>query len=162
MTVFADKVIQNKDNLSETSLAVLNIAEKWLGTPYRHQASLFQTGCDCLGLIRGIWRELYGAEPEPVQPYSAEWNELDKDEYLLTALRRHFYEKPEIEINCLKPGDLIVFRWKEGLAAKHLGIMGRERRFIHAYEGSGVVSSALVPQWQKKIAAIFTFPDLKV
>jgi len=25
----------------------------WIGTPYRHQASLKGVGCDCLGLVRG-------------------------------------------------------------------------------------------------------------
>jgi NlpC/P60 family putative phage cell wall peptidase len=30
----------------------------WLGTPYRHQASLKGVGCDCLGLVRGVWRAI--------------------------------------------------------------------------------------------------------
>ena len=29
---------------------------RWIGTPYRHQASLKGVGCDCLGLVRGVWR----------------------------------------------------------------------------------------------------------
>ena len=37
----------------------------WIGTPYRHQASLKGVGCDCLGLVRGVWRAVIGAEPEP-------------------------------------------------------------------------------------------------
>jgi NlpC/P60 family putative phage cell wall peptidase len=45
-------------------LRVLDIARDWLDTPYQHQASVRGAGCDCLGLIRGIWRTLYGAEPE--------------------------------------------------------------------------------------------------
>ena len=44
--------------------AVVAEARRWIGTPYVHQASSFQAGCDCLGLIRGVWRHLYGAEPE--------------------------------------------------------------------------------------------------
>ena len=39
-------------------------ARAWIGTPYRHQASLQGVGCDCLGLVRGVWRALHGAEPE--------------------------------------------------------------------------------------------------
>ncbi|MBN9249774.1 MAG: hypothetical protein J0I86_04210, partial [Mesorhizobium sp.] len=39
-------------------------ALSWLGTPYRHQASSKGVGCDCLGLIRGVWRSLYGNELE--------------------------------------------------------------------------------------------------
>jgi hypothetical protein len=32
----------------------------WIGTPYRHQASLKGVGCDCLGLVRGVWRAVIG------------------------------------------------------------------------------------------------------
>ena len=46
------------------------LARGWLGTPYRHQGSLKGVGCDCLGLVRGIWRELYGEEPETPGAYA--------------------------------------------------------------------------------------------
>ena len=39
-------------------------ARAWIGTPYEHQASCRGSGTDCLGLLRGLWRELLGAEPE--------------------------------------------------------------------------------------------------
>ncbi|MEP3049668.1 MAG: hypothetical protein ABJL55_17590 [Roseibium sp.] len=55
--------------------AVLNEARSWLGTPYQHQASLKGCGCDCLGLLRGIWRALYGDEPETAPDYSSDWAE---------------------------------------------------------------------------------------
>ncbi len=28
----------------------------WLGTPYRHQGRRKGVGCDCLGLVLGVWR----------------------------------------------------------------------------------------------------------
>jgi len=37
-------------------------ARRWIGTPYRHQASLIGVGCDCLGLVRGIWRAVVGRD----------------------------------------------------------------------------------------------------
>jgi NlpC/P60 family putative phage cell wall peptidase len=43
---------------------IVAAARGWLGTPYHHQASVKGVGCDCLGLIRGLWRELLGDEPE--------------------------------------------------------------------------------------------------
>jgi len=61
--------------MSETGDKVLALAEPWIGTPYRHQASLRGVGCDCLGLIRGVWRELYGSEPELPPPYAPDWAE---------------------------------------------------------------------------------------
>ena len=38
--------------------AIVAEAHRWIGTPYRHQASLRGVGCDCLGLLRGVWREV--------------------------------------------------------------------------------------------------------
>ena len=42
--------------------AIVEAARHWLGTPYHHQASLRGVGCDCLGLVRGVWRDLLGEE----------------------------------------------------------------------------------------------------
>ena len=40
----------------------VEIARAWIGTPYVHQGSACRAGADCLGLVRGVWRGLYGAE----------------------------------------------------------------------------------------------------
>ena len=40
----------------ELDAAILAECRAWIGTPYRHQASVKGVGCDCLGLLRGIWR----------------------------------------------------------------------------------------------------------
>ena len=47
---------------------IVAAARRWIGTPYRHQASLIHVGCDCLGLVRGVWREVIGDEPEAAPP----------------------------------------------------------------------------------------------
>ena len=54
---------------------IVALARGWIGTPYQHQASLKGVGCDCLGLLRGVWREYSGAEPESVPPYTPDWAE---------------------------------------------------------------------------------------
>jgi NlpC/P60 family putative phage cell wall peptidase len=59
----------------------------------------------------------------------------------------------------MRPGDLILFRWREGQAACHTGILVDDNCFIHAYERAGVVRSALVPQWRRRIAGVFAFPE---
>ena len=64
-------------------------ARPWLGTPYEHQASCRGAGTDCLGLLRGVWRELLGEEPESVPAYTADWSEPSRSEDLLRAARRH-------------------------------------------------------------------------
>ena len=52
------------------SHAIVQAARGWIGTPYVHQASVKGGGTDCLGLVRGIWREFFGAEPEVMPAYT--------------------------------------------------------------------------------------------
>ena len=137
---------------------VLMAARGFLGTPYRHQGSRAGVGCDCLGLVRGVWREVYGAEPEDPGSYSADWAETAKGDPMLDAARRHFQG---IDSRRAAPGDLVLFRWRHGRPAKHCGILdegaGERLRLIHAYEGAAVVSSPLTPGWAARIAGFFQF-----
>jgi len=136
-------------------------AREWLGTPYRHRASRKGVGTDCLGLLRGIWREVYGSEPELVPAYTADWSEPQREERLLEAARKHLIEKP---ISEMASGDVILFRMRRRSVAKHLGIVGRcetegSTSFIHAYSGHSVVENALSEPWRRRIAACFSFPQ---
>ena len=64
-------------------------ARAWIGTPYRHQASLAGVGADCLGLVRGVWRGLNGRDAEAPPPYSRDWAEALGEETLIAAADRH-------------------------------------------------------------------------
>jgi len=128
-----------------------------VGTPYRHQGSRKGVGCDCLGLLLGVWRAIYGAEPERPGPYAPDWAEAGGEDLFLAAARRHCRKKAPAE---LCAGDLVLFRWRPHLPAKHAGIMVGPERFVHAYQGSAVVVSALVPQWRRRIAGVFSFPAI--
>lgn len=139
--------------------AVVTGARSWIGTPYLHQASCKGAGADCLGLLRGVWRELLGAEPEPVPPYSADWAEPSRHEALFEAAGRWLLPKPRAEAAA---GDVLLFRMRSGSIAKHLGIqseIGARAAFVHAYSGQGVVESPLSQPWQCRIAARFAFPE---
>lgn len=138
--------------------AIIPIARSWIGTPYLHQASLKQAGADCLGLIRGVWREAIAAEPETIPAYTQDWSEPAMREDLLDAARRWLIEKP---IASEAAGDVLLFRMREGAVAKHLGIaaeIGPMASFIHAYSGHGVVETRLTDPWRRKIVARFQFP----
>lgn len=135
---------------------VLASARSFIGTPYRHQGSRKGVGCDCLGLVRGVWRELYGAEPEQPGAYTPDWAERGGGEPMIEAACRHF--RPLAAADAL-PGDLLLFRWRAGTIAKHCGILDDGARLIHAYEGAAVVSSPLTPAWARRIAAAFRFPE---
>jgi NlpC/P60 family putative phage cell wall peptidase len=143
--------------MSDINACALAEAATWIGTPYRHQASRKGVGCDCLGLVRGVWRAIYGNEPEALAPYSADWAESGKSDPLLEAACRHFCES---SVAAMEPGDVILFRWKPLHAAKHVGILSGSDQFIHAYQGHSVMRSALVPQWRNRIAGAFSFREI--
>jgi len=130
-------------------------ARGWLGTPYHDQASMRGVGCDCLGLVRGVWRELYGPEPLPIPPYSRDWGETGTREPLAEAARQVM---PEIPVADATPGALILFRMRTGAVAKHCGIVTAPDRFVHAYERTGVVEVPLDAPWRRRIAFVFLFP----
>ena len=134
-------------------------AREWIGTPYQHQASVKGVGTDCLGLLRGIWRTVYGAEPEAVPAYTEDWAEPDHREVLLEAACRWLTAK---SLTGEAPGDVLLFRMRDGSIAKHLGLqsrIGSHAQFIHSYTGHGVIESSLSQPWQRRIAARFCFPE---
>jgi NlpC/P60 family putative phage cell wall peptidase len=101
---------------------VIAAARAWLGTPYRHQASALGAGCDCLGLARGVWRALHGAEPVAVPPYTRDWGEAGAREVLAGAARGFLIE---IAVGDAGPGALILFRMARHAPAKHCGILNQ-------------------------------------
>jgi len=138
--------------------AILTETRSWIGTPYRHQASAKGAGCDCLGLVRGVWRALYGAEPELAPAYTPDWAERAGQETLLLAAQRHLNE---IEIKDARPGDVLLFRMDARSPAKHVAILDDEERIIHAYWGRAVVCSRFAPWWRARRAAAFAFPGVE-
>lgn len=138
---------------------IVTLARGWIGTPYRHQAARRGAGADCLGLVRGVWREICGSEPETVPAYSMDWSEPQGEEQLWAAARRHLVERGPGPV---APGDVILFRMRAGSVAKHLGIVseaGPAARFVHAYARHGVIESPLSAPWSRRIVARFEFPS---
>jgi NlpC/P60 family putative phage cell wall peptidase len=138
---------------------IVTEARAWIGTPYVHQASVRGAGCDCLGLIRGIWRAQIGPEPQTIPAYSRDWSEPQGDEALWRAGLRHLVAKP---LDAAAPGDVLLFRMRNAAVAKHLGVQtraGPQPGFVHAYSGHGVIESALSAPWARRVVARFAFPD---
>jgi NlpC/P60 family putative phage cell wall peptidase len=164
-----------------TRTTIVTIARQWLGTPYHHQASLKGVGCDCVGLVRGVWRELYGHEPEPLPAYTRDWAEALGRETLLEAARRHLHEVPAKQA---QSGDILIFRWRRNTPAKHCAILASGRlpfpacgqtqgvrgsqggvpignaTVIHALEGTPVSEVSLSPWWRRHLAGAYRFPGI--
>jgi len=132
---------------------VVAAAREWLGTPYRHQASVLGAGCDCLGLVRGVWRTLYGDEPIALPAYRADMRDAAHAQSLIEAAERWLVAKSVVE-----PGRVVLFKLSGASAAKHCGIMVAADRFIHAQEQIGVVEANLSDSWARRVAGTFAFP----
>ncbi len=142
----------------ERTRAIVMEARTWIGTPYRHQASLKGVGCDCLGLLRGVWRGVLGAEPEPPPPYAAGWAEASGGgDPLVEAARRHLL--PVGLDAAPDPGDVLLFGFRAHLPAKHCAIATGAGTMIHAHDGAVVAEVALTPWWRRHLAHVFRFPD---
>ncbi|MCJ2031821.1 NlpC/P60 family protein [Methylobacterium sp. J-043] len=141
---------------------ILAEARAWAGTPYRHQASLKGVGCDCLGLLRGVWRAVLGPEPEEAPPYAATWAESAPagSDPLLAAARRHLVPIAG-PLSSYQPqaGDVLLFAFRAYLPAKHCAIATGPAAMIHAHDGAAVTEVALTPWWRRHLAHAFRFPD---
>lgn len=135
---------------------VVRAAQRWLGTPYRHQASTPGAGCDCLGLVRGVWREFYGSEPRVLPPYRADWRDGRHAGELLAMAEDLLVRSERGPL----AGQVVLFRLGRTAVPKHCGIMSGASRFIHAQEGLGVVEANLTAGWRRRIAGLFDFPEL--
>ncbi|MCJ2020306.1 NlpC/P60 family protein [Methylobacterium sp. E-065] len=144
----------------EIGAAALGEARLWLGTPYRHQASLRGIGCDCLGLLRGVWRGLYGAEPEAVPPYSGTWavSAAPGTDPLTEAALRHLVPVPAAEA-APRAGDVLLFAFRRHLPACHCAIATGDGAMIHAHDGAVVTEVALTGWWRRHMTGAFRFPD---
>lgn len=134
---------------------IVAAARGWLGTPYRHQASMRGAGCDCLGLIRGVWREVIGPEPEQIAPYDASWLGADTEDRFMAGLRTHFLERA---VRPIRAGAVLLFRMGPGRRVRHAGIACGSGTVIHALSGLSVHEQTLEPFWGNRLAAQFDFP----
>lgn len=143
---------------AEHGALVVAVARRWIGTPYRHQASCRGVGADCLGLVRGVWREVVGSEPARPPAYTPDWAEATGQERLLAAAACHLVP---VEGEAAA-GDVLLFRMRERGPAKHAAILVSDALesgvIVHAYSGHAVCETRLTEGWRRRIAGIFRFP----
>lgn len=129
-------------------------ARLWLGTPYRHAAALRGVGCDCLGLIRGVWGDLGGARLPDLPPYGADWRDWRHVDALKALAETHLIRAD----SRIGAGRIVLFRLNGAPWPRHCAIASGPDRIIHAQERLGVVEAALTPAWRRRIAGTWDFP----
>ena len=112
---------------------------------------------EILGLIIGLWREIGGAVADKIPPYTPDWAEAMGRETLAEGFRAHL---SEIDPGEASAGDVVLFRWRAHLPAKHAGILVAPGRMVHAQEKAAVSEVALSAWWRRRMAYGFEFvPD---
>jgi NlpC/P60 family putative phage cell wall peptidase len=146
---------------------IVSAARLWIGTPYHHQASRCGTGADCLGLVRGVYRDASGVEPVKPPPYNPAWAEISLKDDLLNAAQQYLVPRELAwgELAALKqnvlPGDILVFKMFPRSASKHCGIVSSPGKMIHAYDPHGTVETPLGDDWLRKVRGVFAYPFMK-
>jgi len=102
-----------------TRAAIIASARGWVGTKFRHQASVKGQGCDCAGLVRGVMVEA-GAFPADYKTY------LPKDFLAYSrspdGSMRSVCDGLFEPINNPEPGDIGLFKWFK--FPQHLAFFG--------------------------------------
>lgn len=128
--------------ITPTRAAVVAHARAWIGTPYHHQASRIGVGTDCLGLIRGVFRALYGHEAQSIPGYARDWAEGAGEETMLAAARRHLIE---VAPSAAAAGDVLIFRYRHRYVAKHAAILAGPTLNAPAYRGVAYIVFERMP-----------------
>lgn len=142
--------------MSKSHQDVVEAARLWLGTPYRHQSTQIGAGCDCLGLIVGVWRALNGYQTFELPPYSSNWRDRTHAIALQALAKEHLAQVDKVP---LVRGSVVLMHLRSGLPAKHCAIISDDDHFIHAQERIGVVEVPLSDWWRRRIVAQYIFPE---
>ena len=144
---------------------IIRVAQEWIGTPYRHQAALKGVGCDCLGLVRGVWQEVFGGAPLDIPPYSRVQRKGQDSCELLMAARKYLRVSQTCTAlngsvpHSLIPGQVLLFQLVGKAPPRHCGIVLSNNRFVHAQERLGVVEAHLDVRWARRVHSSYNFPE---
>lgn len=147
--------------MATDAATLIATARSWIGTPYVHQASVKGAGCDCIGLLRGVWREIHGCDdPEILPPYAPDWAEATGEETLYLGLKRHFSEisLPEISGADVPAGAVVLFRMIPRGPAKHCALVAALNgvpSLIHTRMNKQVSEEPFSDYWRRRLAYAF-------
>ncbi|MBN8828629.1 MAG: hypothetical protein J0H68_07975 [Sphingobacteriia bacterium] len=140
---------------------IILTARSWIGTKFHHQGRIKQNGnnkggCDCIGLIIGIAKEL------GINIYDESGYSKLPNNYLLEEKLNHYLIKKDIKD--ISISDIALFRISE--FPQHVGIISNydlhELGIIHSFlPAKKVVEHHLNYEWKERLVAVYNFPTLK-
>ena len=136
---------------------IVKKAREWIGTPWAHQASVKGVGCDCVGMVRGVYTELTGKKVGGAMDYTRSFYLFSGEERLKNEIAKYCIEIP---IEEAKSGDVILISFLN-LPSHHIGILAGTT-FIHSWEDIGkVVEIPYDAAWKRLTKAVFRFPEVE-
>jgi len=141
LAVLDEPSSQIPDDVNERVQSVLAKALAQLGVPYRWGGAAPDTGFDCSGLVKYVFKTALGIELPRVSREQAQGGQpVDRKE--------------------LTPGDLVFFS-RRGKVINHVGIYLGEGRFVHAPRtGRDVSISRLTGYWYQRFLRARRIADL--
>ena len=141
---------------------IIKAARGWIGTPFHHQGRVKGQGCDCIGLVVGVVKEL-------------ELKNKEQDKFLHEFDMAGYPKLPDGKIlkqelsKCLKEensydvGDVLLIEF-DGMP-QHVGIVSDYKDgvgIIHCYaQSKKVIEHSLDDWWKKRVTASFSFYGLE-
>lgn len=111
---------------------IVDVAESWIGTPFRSLHREKGVGVDCISLCWSVWNEAGLYTPDPIDyKFSGRDNQRVLEEYMSC------FEK--VALSSIKCGDWIVVMSRPLHNAVYIG----NNLIIHALRRGGVCKSAL-------------------
>jgi len=133
-------------------------ARQWIGTPFHHQASVMGVGCDCLGFVRGVYRQCGGAQSIAIPNYGLFWSERGQFN-LRDSLSEHLHLIPRGDAMV---GDILLLRMRFGGSPRHLAVLSDAgHSIIHCDSKHGVTEVPFAPMWSRLCAATFRFKEVR-
>ena len=125
-------------------------ARGWLGTPFHHQASVRQVGCDCVGLIRGVAAELGMSQGTTEEARYQGYSRSPDSRLMLRGLVESLVPMKD-GLEATLPGDVLFFRIDD--APQHLAFR-TEVGMLHAYARKRrVVEQVIDDYWQRRFVS---------
>ena len=145
------------DQSSPSRFDIVEEARSWIGTRYHDQACVKKAGADCIGVVRGIYYHFYGDPGVAIPPYNPMWFDFNKNEMMMKLAGTHL---KKIEIEDATVGDVLIFRMRPTMAAKHCGIITEDNRMIHSLFRRSVEEVTIGPFYKNRIVGAYQFPGV--
>jgi cell wall-associated NlpC family hydrolase len=133
---------------------LVEVARRWLGTPFIPHACIPKAGVDCAQLVAAIYWETNAIDAPWFPDYTMDGGDHRNSSQVLEwfeANRRFERLEPDTAV---KSGDAVCFSM--GRVPHHVGLILVPPLFIHAMRNYGVIESRLDdPTFAKRLVAVY-------